>query len=497
MNAHVRCSDIAGAETLWNEMVLHEIPPNVVTCTTLIKGYCESSSIEKAKSFFLAMMSGLRSCSLPLEVPCQEKERKKRRGNADFTFPLMPLPNTRTLNTLLRGCVRCGAVNVAKEAILAVSQSDNCNDITDLATIESCIILYCQSNDTKDAISLIDTMEVLVYKTKTAQALCQLASSHMCLSRTFALLGQFESSRKHEKLCREVIGQMKQVMSRDRCGTFTDGGEAEKNSSFLFLHHRSAEILLQCDLVCNFLARQEELNQANHELAVCIRCMKHIAHGLSKIILLENLSACESTDSQSDGAENKIFPGEKRSRSWYVGNKDRSHWFNATREGVLLNLFQKFGLDRLCDRIDSCEGSGDTMKRACVENISHNIARIKSKASRANDSGYCIRFDRLYDLTLPLDRQEADFRPNGLLDKDFHVKLEIGSGSGEWIVEQSIHEYQNIDKNESKKVLWVSLEQVCRRLFLSRILKVVFSALIEYTKHICTVCCEQNLINLQ
>ena len=50
-----------------------------------------------------------------------------------------------------------------------------------------------------------------------------------------------------------------------------------------------------------------------------------------------------------------------------------------------------------------------------------------------------------------------------LTDKDLIVKLEIGSGSGEWIVEQAISDFLKQKKSSGKqKVLWVSLEQVSR-----------------------------------
>ena len=81
LNAYVRCGDIPGAELVWMRMLNLSPPlssdggtatasklglgtiasagiltPNVVTCTTLIKGYCEGSCMSKAQALFLRML---------------------------------------------------------------------------------------------------------------------------------------------------------------------------------------------------------------------------------------------------------------------------------------------------------------------------------------------------------------------------------------------------------------------------------------------------------
>jgi pentatricopeptide repeat protein len=81
LNAYVRCKEMEGAAVVWAQMINAEIEPNIVTYTTLIKGYCESDSIASAQSLLLDMLSGHSTSS-------------------SHTSP--PLPNHRTLNTFWR-----------------------------------------------------------------------------------------------------------------------------------------------------------------------------------------------------------------------------------------------------------------------------------------------------------------------------------------------------------------------------------------------------------
>ena len=85
INAFVRSGDIDGAMQQLNAMQAAGEPPNVVTYTALIKGMCSLGNLRGAENL-LTQMSAHRP-------------------------PL--LPNLRTINTLLRGCVRMGDVDLA------------------------------------------------------------------------------------------------------------------------------------------------------------------------------------------------------------------------------------------------------------------------------------------------------------------------------------------------------------------------------------------------
>jgi pentatricopeptide repeat protein len=72
---------------VFDSMAVAGIKPNVVTYTTLLKGYCDAGQIETAGALLGKMLK-----SKPKVVP-----------------------NLRTVNTYLRGCLRVGAVESAEQ----------------------------------------------------------------------------------------------------------------------------------------------------------------------------------------------------------------------------------------------------------------------------------------------------------------------------------------------------------------------------------------------
>jgi pentatricopeptide repeat protein len=85
INCAVRCGQLAKAKELYDHMrSVRKMPPNVVTLTVLLKGYCEAGDVSGGKAM--------------LDSECAVHRLA---------------PNLRTANTLLRGCVRSGNTAVA------------------------------------------------------------------------------------------------------------------------------------------------------------------------------------------------------------------------------------------------------------------------------------------------------------------------------------------------------------------------------------------------
>eukprot|EP01032_Pedospumella_encystans_P027485 gene27485-31064_t len=85
INAYVRCSDLEGAEQTLQRMIQNSITPNLVTYTTLLKGYSESGDMSEAGRIYFEALRAFR-------------------------------PNVRSLNTFLRACVRTGQVRPALQS---------------------------------------------------------------------------------------------------------------------------------------------------------------------------------------------------------------------------------------------------------------------------------------------------------------------------------------------------------------------------------------------
>lgn len=151
LNAYVRCGDVAGAEAVWQAMqekssatssthaaikptTAAAIAPNVVTCTTLIKGYCEEgTSIIKAKEVFMRMLQqssadisdimssevspSTASASTAEIAPSRSnmQQKKTKKSQAQWGINWSTIPATKLQNSqypasrvyTLWGCYRC------------------------------------------------------------------------------------------------------------------------------------------------------------------------------------------------------------------------------------------------------------------------------------------------------------------------------------------------------------------------------------------------------
>lgn len=114
LNAHVRCGDVAGAQTLFASMPGAGVEPNVVSYTTLMKGLCDAGDLAAAK----ALLSQMAAIGKKIT------------------------PNLRTVNTFLRGCVRVGDVDAAEGIFQSLGKW---NVQPDASAYESMTILFCQA----------------------------------------------------------------------------------------------------------------------------------------------------------------------------------------------------------------------------------------------------------------------------------------------------------------------------------------------------------------
>ena len=123
LNAHVRCGDVAGAQTVFFGMPVAGIAPNVVTYTTLMKGLCDAGDLNGAQKV-LAEMAASKKVT----------------------------PNLRTVNTFLRGCVRVGDVAAAEDIFQKLGKW---GVEPDASAYESMTILFCQALRLDDVRALL------------------------------------------------------------------------------------------------------------------------------------------------------------------------------------------------------------------------------------------------------------------------------------------------------------------------------------------------------
>ena len=115
INANIRCGSVSGAASLFQRLRSTKgLKIDVITCTTMLKGFCSEGDIARSVQLF------------------EEMEK---------SHPPV-VPNIRTINTFLRGCVITGDI---ENAIKMITKTQKDYLLTpDVSTWEYLVTLLCQ-----------------------------------------------------------------------------------------------------------------------------------------------------------------------------------------------------------------------------------------------------------------------------------------------------------------------------------------------------------------
>ena len=129
INAQIRCGQLASAEQVFEELMrTRGMPPNVVSFTVMLKGYSNQGLMEDAKKLLKRMTT---DCHPPI------------------------VPNLRTANTFIRGCLRVGAIADAEWALHRMLDSELWGVDPDRSTYTAVVSLMCQALRLRDAERLL------------------------------------------------------------------------------------------------------------------------------------------------------------------------------------------------------------------------------------------------------------------------------------------------------------------------------------------------------
>lgn len=262
INAHVRCGDADGASRVLKRMCKASLQPCVVAYTTLINGKCRAGDLQGGLEVLRAML-----------------ERRP---------PV--LPNVRTVNTLLRGCLLVGAVSEAKSLLDRMREEWNAEP--DASTYEYVISLLSQDLRLGEAANIVDELRrtASIFKREhdtggegAAGARTAGASSHavasasspalyVSMARGAALLADWPAFTKAQK---RAVKALKEGAEAGKGGGFAleagrgsvEGGkqgwrvrdDSRQTSAHVFDAHRRDELQVLMVLVLAFLL-------------VCCRC---------------------------------------------------------------------------------------------------------------------------------------------------------------------------------------------------------------------------------
>lgn len=420
LNAFVRCGDLDGAMNIYRSMLATgTIEPNVVTYTSLLKGYCESGNIDIAKEILFGWM---------------EKE------TGDWSIPW--IPNVRAVNTFLRGCVRAGTVVHAQHAFdVYFGHNISCNRIgeknrydlapkltPDLASFEYMISLLCQSLQLSQARELlgiaVGLKERNLNNINAGDESIFISSMCLSLAKAYAIFGSTSmkilSNHWLNKTLSEVELSKESVLKNKMAKRFqnvqkvsklgnSDNKEDEietkgSRSMELFLSHRRSEIEKEISLISNFL------NNTNFNEKFSDKDGFGLVDHLSRVLHFENQS-CKTENSLISSSDNN------------------SKNVNTSLVNVLKS---NFGLNNVNNLVKSISPELSSSIENAIDRVSHCIDTEFSQ----------INFSKLFSSNKPSDA--------------IPIKLEICSGNGEWVVAQALHDWNF--KINAPNANWVALE---------------------------------------
>lgn len=413
VNALVRCDDVEGARTLMTAMVEAGLTPNIVTYTSYLKGLCTRGDIERAFATVAEM---------------------------EAARPAIH-PNLRTANTLLRGCLRAGALDAAETLVEKMQMSWGLSpDASSYETVNACL---CQGLRLERSEQLLDQLIAAGEACRSGDAVLAGeadASKNPALyiqyARAAALLGEWETCNKGLALADAALDidsflkrqaqvvQAPRASSRDLAASAGVEGAAAANRDRLrsvkqFARHRLEELRIEAALVRSYLLKNTR-------------------------------SAAELTDlSKSFGALGSLesLAGAFRRILYFGTAKLATSDPPAVRTSLLDALKFKFGMQSWCERL--------AVRRSVAPK--HITAEFEASFEPVVGPTGKIEFAGVFGA-----KREA-----------LPLKIEVGSGRGEWAAAQAI---QDTGSN------WATLELRHDRVY-QAFARMVFQGV----KNICTI----------
>ena len=170
INAYVQCGEVEEAVELLHQLRKHpKLKLDIVSCTAVLKGYSKVGDVSRAVAL-LKMM----------------KDAKPQ-----------VVPNVRTLNTFLRGCIVAGAVEEAEHQFAEITKTFKVSP--DVSSWEYLIILLGHSLQ-------IEKIQPILGRIKDdVSNLSGMGLMFICLCKALAILGDFKKCKKNLAQARHYV----------------------------------------------------------------------------------------------------------------------------------------------------------------------------------------------------------------------------------------------------------------------------------------------------
>jgi pentatricopeptide repeat protein len=205
INANVRCGKLAAASDIYQQMLKKGRKKDVIICTTLLKGYCQMEDMLNAVELYVSMLSNK---------------------------PTAIIPNIRTINTMLRGCIFIGEVGLC-ELLTATAQREHKLQL-DITSWEYLMTLLTQSLQLDKAMPILGRLKAMLTQIHSVEKVLEgdscsssdgntLLSVHVNTARAAAMLGDWKLCNKLCLAAREGGGGVAARRNNDQPSTVSSG----------------------------------------------------------------------------------------------------------------------------------------------------------------------------------------------------------------------------------------------------------------------------------
>lgn len=476
INVYVRCNEISRVVSVVKEMKEECVPLNIVTYTTVLKGYSESGMVKEANVLFDEMVA-----------------------SGQF--------NARSITTYLRGCIRTGMV---KNAITAyqklkelrdtgkdeenLDEEDEVEDVEvtqETSCLEYTIKLLCQAGRATEAAALIkshiDFMAQSGHSVTETSAISN-AGLYTMLARACVLFGQWSDASKYSKLALDLLeiedkANLTQSMKRKFAETFyqedadavqdlqyNPSADALNNKSLrLFRQHRRAELRNGLEMLEDYLSAVPEADRlSSHVLTELIREVIPVAHRTAIVaIAAYHVILSKLFNFGFDGVGDigkSVSPTDVDALVMNLlhGHKTKFGMVAPQVKQIVNRLLENIQArtDTLDDEDDDSdedededegEGEGADGQGFLASQINNRVIKVFLKkledsfisrvyrslspsgtATTSVPGGGMLNFRRLF-----YQDEDIEEMIKAGVREEIPIKLEIGSGNGDWIVAQA------------------------------------------------------------
>jgi len=440
INANVRCGNIEGAEKVFEQMKSTKgIKLDVISCTTLMKGYCSEGNITNSLKLFKDM------------------------DNRNL------LPNVRTINTFLRGCVMTGNIDEADNIIVKMQKDYKITP--DVSSWEYLLTLQCQSLRLDKALPIIGRLK------SDSNMIWGLGAMNVSIARAASILGEWkictkalqsakDSFKKEEEL--ELIEKQNEFIKNNddfddidyNDKTIKSNGKQEvtggkkawnndkidsqnrMESLELFREHKREELRQEIVLLETFIKSRMNNNDTNNLL----KSINYLQPYFRKALSFDPIGCTLKKESSIDAIVSELL------QSVQIKFGLNSCLKPLIPSDVYENIFlkKKKANDKFKNKNKKkrkSEGSSNSeVSSESDELIARNILQCQSSSHLAifskalkmsfTDNGF-INFSNLFGTI----KESDDFDNTNnfeIIPSTQPIKMEIASGAGEWAVSQAL-----------------------------------------------------------